>query len=123
MCFLDAFHHKQSDSYFDQIKRAIEKSRREVTKYVFFVDPDTGVREKAGPEHVTPNQLAALWESLQPGDTLLIYQHYARVEAPKWLSDQKSLIARAMDPAPEIRDRRHSGVCFFIADKPNHSCD
>jgi len=49
------------------------------------LDPDVGIAPaNAGAEHVTENDVMAIWETLSSGDWLVVYQHASRTK--QWLS-------------------------------------
>jgi hypothetical protein len=111
------------DAYLAPVKQALE-SRMKPSSYVVFLDPDTGIREKSGSEHVCPQLLASVWKSMLPGDTLLIYQHYPHLKVNLWLPEKADLIATAIQVARSgVTDKQHSGVCFFLLRKENQPCE
>ena len=121
--FLALYEPGQMDAFLAPVKQALE-SRIKPSSYVVFLDPDTGIREKSGPEHVCPRLLASVWKSMVSGDTLLIYQHYARKKVDSWLSEKAELIAKAIQTAcSNVTYKQHSGVCFFLTRKENQPCD
>jgi len=53
--------------------RSIESSK------IVLLDPDTGIApSKPSGKHVTAEDIAAVWEALQPGDWIAVYQHRSR---------------------------------------------
>ena len=63
--------------YFSRVVDRVRVPRE--TPLLLFLDPDIGVvAEQAGPEHVSSEEVATLFEALQPGDLLVCYQHGRR---------------------------------------------
>ena len=62
------------------------------------LDPDTGLAPEggAGPEHVTSDEVAALFAALRPGDLLVCYQHARRQK------DWRGRARRAFANAPGV---------------------
>lgn len=53
---------------------------------IVFLDPDTGLQpERANAEHVTRSELRTVWEALDKGDRLVLYQHARRTGS--WRED------------------------------------
>ena len=113
--FLERYEPKRMDAYLAPVKQALE-SRAKPSSYAIFLDPDTGISEKSGPEHVCPHLLASVWKSMLPGDTLLIYQHFAHRKVDLWLPEKTTLIA-AGTAGSDVTYKLHSGVCFFVINK------
>jgi len=121
--FLETYEPARMGDYLASVKRALE-SRPKRPSYVVFLDPDTGIREKSGPEHVCRCLLTSVWKSMLSGDTLLIYQHYARRKVDLWLSEKRDLIATTLQAeCSDVTYKHHSGVCFFLISKKNQPCD
>jgi hypothetical protein len=60
---------------------------------IVLLDPDTGIApSNAGAEHVTQDDIKAIWESLSSGDWLVVYQHAARTS--HWLPDAVERLSR-----------------------------
>ena len=117
--FLGTYDPARVDFYLAPVKQVLE-ARSQPSSYVVFLDPDTGIREKSGPEHVCRFVLTSVWKSMLPGDTLLIYQHYARKTVDAWLSEKRDLIATTLKQS-DVTYKQHSGVCFFLIDKKDQS--
>ena len=59
-----------------------------------FLDPDTGLApNRAGTEHVKPDEVLLIWESLKEGDFLVLYQHSFR--SKNWVNIRKKQLAEA----------------------------
>ncbi len=59
-----------------------------------FLDPDTGIASgRAGIQHVTEQEIAELWNTLDSGDMLVVYQHAARRK--NWQANARHLFKRA----------------------------
>jgi hypothetical protein len=115
--FLEIYDPARMDAYLAPVKRVLE-SRSKESNYVVFLDPDTGMREKSSPEHACQRVLTSIWKSMLPGDTLLVYQHYARKKLDSWLPEKSELLARTLKADLwDIAHKQHSGVCFFLVDK------
>lgn len=121
--FLETYVPERLDAYLAPIKQVLE-SRSDTCNYVVFLDPDTGIREKSGREHACKRLLTSVWKSMRPGDTLLIYQHYARKKVDSWISEKSELIAETLQTKiSDIAPKLHSGVCFFLIDKKYQQSD
>ena len=64
-------------AYFRRLRERVGKYEAPV---LVLLDPDTGLAPDggAGPEHVTSDEVAALFAALRPGDLLACYQHARR---------------------------------------------
>jgi hypothetical protein len=121
--FVEIYDPAQVDAYLAPVKQVLE-SRLNLSNYVVFLDPDTGIREKSGTEHACRRVLTSIWKSMLPGDTLLVYQHYARKKVDSWLIEKRDLISKTLQSAiSDITCKQHSGVCFFLIEKKYHPCD
>jgi hypothetical protein len=115
--FLEVYESMHLDAYLAPVKQALE-SRSKPSNCVVFLDPDTGLREKSGPEHACRRMLTSLWKSMLPGDSLLVYQHYARKKVDSWLIEKCELIGKILQLGPaDITYKQHSGVCLFLINK------
>jgi len=64
---------------------------------VVLLDPDTGL-EPARPalEHVREAEVALVWNTLQPGDVLVLYQHQTNRNGTPWVEPKRMQLARAL---------------------------
>mgnify|MGYP001182519487 CR=1 FL=1 len=63
--------------YFARVADRVRASRE--APVLLFLDPDIGlVAERPGPEYVSSDEVASLFEALHPGDLLVCYQHGRR---------------------------------------------
>lgn len=63
-------------------------------KKVVLLDPDTGIEpRRAKREHVKEEEVRKFWETLNPGDWMVLYQHSNR--KAKWQEDAKSKFQHA----------------------------
>lgn len=57
----------------------VECVRNLTSSKIVLLDPDTGIAPaKPSGKHVTAEDIAAVWEVLQPGDWIAVYQHRSR---------------------------------------------
>jgi len=85
------------DHYTRQLVAELSESDRDAL--IAFLDPDTGIAPtRAGLEHVTPEEIRAIYDGLRAGDALVLYQHARRKGG--WLEATRQAFARAVG-APE----------------------
>lgn len=71
--FSETFEHRTREHYFEAVCSALRNSRRPV---IAFLDPDTGVASNSPSDcHVTVSEIKAVWNCLNPKDSLVVYQH------------------------------------------------
>ena len=82
-------------AYFRRLRERVAKYEAPV---LVLLDPDTGLAPDsgAGPEHVTSDEVAALFAALRPGDLLACYQHARRQK------DWRGRARRAFANAPGV---------------------
>ena len=82
-------------AYFRRLRERVGKYEAPV---LVLLDPDTGLAPDsgAGPEHVTSDEVAALFAALRPGDLLACYQHARRQK------DWRGRARRAFANAPGV---------------------
>jgi hypothetical protein len=116
---LDEFRPKKRDAYFDDVVRRIRQRRQ--SNWVVFIDPDNGIgRKKPKGEHVTPSELAKIWDSLQTGDVIVLYQH--QTHETGWVGVNARLFGSALGlDSADVRTKHHSDVCFYSATKQPHA--
>ncbi len=76
-----------------QYRQAVVESVRGVaSSKIVLLDPDTGIAPaKPSGKHVTAEDIAAVWEVLQPGDWIAVYQHQSRSKT--WKQDARDRFA------------------------------
>lgn len=85
------FSHSRRESYHNEILNCLNNLKE---RKIVFLDPDTGLApNKAGTEHVKPNEVLLIWESLKEGDFLVLYQHSFR--SKNWVNIRKKQLAEA----------------------------
>ena len=88
-----------------------------------FLDPDTGIAERnARPEHVTPEEVRQIWNTLKPSDWLVLYQQRHRKK--NWEEIKRSEFERAIGTGKSEAFRGKNGVTdvvFFCASKEQTS--
>jgi hypothetical protein len=79
--------------YHDEVCKEIKRLSK---KKLVFLDPDKGLKPKKTrtDEHVTPEEVKQIWESLKTGDFLVFYQHKPRFSKNGWKEDCRSDFAR-----------------------------
>lgn len=79
-------------------RRLCERVGKYEAPVLVLLDPDTGLAPDsgAGPEHVTSDEVAALFAALRPGDLLACYQHARRQK------DWRGRARRAFANAPGV---------------------
>ena len=81
-------------AYFSRVCTRVQAHHGSV---LVFLDPDIGLApEVPGPEHVASAEVAAVFESLRPGDLLVCYQHARRQK------DWRGRARRAFANAPGL---------------------
>jgi hypothetical protein len=104
-----------------QYRQAVVESVRSVEgPKIVLLDPDTGIAPaRASGKHVTAEDITAVWEALQPGDWIAVYQHRSRSKT--WKQDARDRFAAVCGDnsvqvytAPEIA----SDVLFLAKRKP-----
>jgi len=84
---------------------------------VVLLDPDTGLsRKRYSNEHVTPDEVAAIWAELRPQDWLVLYQHNARKK--DWFKRQRNAFTNACNGAnvtPFVPSNGARNVALFAA--------
>jgi hypothetical protein len=68
-----------ADEYFQSVIEELARLQRS-HKVLVFNDPDTGVEPASGAkdEHLRSEDLCSVWEALEPGGKLIVYQHASR---------------------------------------------
>lgn len=103
-----------------QYRQAVVESVRSiVSSKIVLLDPDTGIAPtKPSGKHVTPEDIAAVWEVLQTGDWLAVYQHQSRSKT--WKQDARDRFAAVCGNDVELYSapRIASDVLFLARRKP-----
>lgn len=74
--------------YFDQVLADLALMPRPA---LVFLDPDTGVSDRAEVEHTDRSDAECVWRALQPGEWLVVYQHADHTST--WLDRRRALLA------------------------------
>ena len=75
------FSHQQRGDYFKQAENEL------LPKSLVLVDPDTGLEVKrSGEKHVLYSEVKSLYEHMDKGSILMIYQHFPRANHPEYLN-------------------------------------
>ncbi len=79
-------------------RRVCERVGKYAAPVLVLLDPDTGLAPDvgAGPQHVTTDEVAALFAAMRPGDLLACYQHARRQK------DWRGRARRAFANAPGV---------------------
>jgi hypothetical protein len=109
------FNHATRKLYHDEISQIIKRVKEHK---VVFLDPDTGLNSvKASAIHVQPEELHAIWQSLNPKDFLVFYQHAPHFAG--WRETKRSEFAAACEVQLELvkewqSDEVSDVIIFFI---------
>lgn len=78
----------------EYVQSVIELLQAKSEKKVVLLDPDTGIEpRRAEREHVKAEEVSEFWETLNPGDWMVLYQHSNR--KAEWQEDAKSKFQHA----------------------------
>lgn len=85
-----------------QYRQAVVDSVRNVeSPKIVLLDPDTGIAPaKPSGKHLTAEDIAAVWEVLQPGDWIAVYQHRSRSKT--WKEDARARFEAVCGTAAEL---------------------
>lgn len=75
--------------YFDQVREDLAQMPRPA---LLFLDPDTGVSERAAIEHTARSDVECVWRAMLPGEWMVVYQHADH--SSTWLDRRRALLAR-----------------------------
>jgi len=85
----DLFDPRQRQSYSQTV---VERLRTLCTQKVVLLDPDTGLAVgRPAAEHVTPADVQAIWNAINQGDWLVLYQHASRTKT--WRTEARHRFA------------------------------
>ncbi|MGH2397071.1 MAG: hypothetical protein ACRDFW_08795 [bacterium] len=103
-----------------QYRQAVVESVRSVeSSKIVLLDPDTGIAPaKPSGKHVTTEDIAAVWEVLQSGDWIAVYQHRSRSKT--WKQDARDRFAAVCGNAVQVyaAPTIASDVLFLAKRKP-----
>lgn len=112
------FEHYNRDAYHSAICGFL---RKQTARKIVFLDPDTGLApQNAKVEHVRPDEVSLIWQSLKRSDFLVLYQH--RFRNRNWINIRRKQLAEACNInermvkewiAPKLVD----DVVFFFCEK------
>jgi len=108
-------------SYQEKILTKIRERRERPS--IVFLDPDTGLQPRnADWTHVLDAELAEIWQCLNSGDLLAVYQHQTNRSGVEWRTPKKLQFERALGiqtgTAKVARaDELARDVVFFFAQK------
>jgi hypothetical protein len=79
------------DVYHNSVCKLISTQK---LRKIVFLDPDTGIAmQNAKAEHVEPQEVSSIWQSLKRGDFLVLYQHSFR--DTDWKAIRRKQLAEA----------------------------
>jgi hypothetical protein len=111
---------KIAEEYFRSVIDRLKELQRK-QKVLVFIDPDTGIEPRGGAknEHLRCRDLHAVWNALQTGDKLMIYQHAPRVG--NWKQHLKEYVADVLKPEPVsepyFNEKLAKDACFLALEK------
>lgn len=84
---------------------------------LLFLDPDNGIAViTRKSEHVCPEQLSFVWDSLKQGDCLLVYQH--RFRQSEWAENKRMVFRDSLGGVQEVHTKQYMNeFCFYWARK------
>ncbi len=106
--------------YFGRVVERVREPRD--AALILFLDPDIGVvADRPGPEHVSSEEVARVFEALRPGDLLVCYQHGRRHK--DWRGQARRAFANAPGlPSFDVEvltSERARDVLMLTAKKPS----
>ena len=111
------FSHNTRTSYHRHVCEVISAMKEQK---IVFLDPDVGLApNRCKAEHVKPDEITMIWQSLNPQDFLVFYQH--RFRSRDWVEIRRNQLAAACGvetkrvrtwSAEQIKD-----VVFFFIEK------
>jgi len=77
----------------EYVKETVAELKAIPRPLIAFLDPDTGISptKRANPEHVAWSDLERIWEALENGDVLVVYQHADRSSG--WTESRRNLLS------------------------------
>ncbi|NOZ27474.1 MAG: hypothetical protein GXP39_05395 [Chloroflexi bacterium] len=86
------FDERKRREYLEFVKGLVQRNGTE--RKIVLLDPDTGIEPRnVRPEHVTVEEIKAIWGVLSEGDWLVLYQH--RWRAQGWIDKARGKFAKA----------------------------
>lgn len=93
-------------------------------RLVVLLDPDTGLEPPGHPnmKHVLESEVRDVWDRLQPGDVLMLYQHQTNRGGQPWIEDKRAQFEDAIGvdrgSSKVVTGERVAGdVAFFWSPK------
>lgn len=102
----------ERQQYFAVLRKRLAEAAGK--RKIVFLDPDTGIAGKyCGPEHVSVSEISSLFNQLESGDCLAVYQHAAR--RGTWVEDAVERLATATDkPTDRVKVFRAQEVAWDV---------
>lgn len=103
--------------YVDGVIRAIQG--RGLGPGLVLLGPDTGLSDRPSDRHVSPAEVAAIWQVPSPGDCLMVYQHAHRTRT--WVERRSKQLRAVLGGAPVEVFTSSNGVrdvAFLAACRP-----
>jgi hypothetical protein len=106
------FSHPQRGSYFTDIFTKFPK------KSLIFLDPDIGLEESAPTErHLLFDEVKKIYDRMDTGSTLMIYQHFPRVSRKDYVDNRCSQLSEITGTKP-VTITDNEIVFFLLAKNP-----
>lgn len=109
----------------DYLEKILARVRGRTEKPgLVFLDPDTGLAPRhATLDHVLESEVASVWNTLDPGDVLVFYQHQTNRDGAPWIPPKKAQFERAVGLRPGAAGLARGpklarDVALFYAIKP-----
>jgi hypothetical protein len=94
----DPFRHRNREAYFKDVGARLSRLGRPA---LVFLDPDKGIAARRATEnHVAFNELTQVWEALNPGSVLVVFQFAQR--SVGWRENAIDLFGRAVGVSPRL---------------------
>ena len=94
----DPFRHRSREAYFKDVVARLSRLGRPA---LVFLDPDKGIAARRATEnHVAVNELTQVWEALNPGSVLVVFQFAQR--SAGWRENAIDLFGRAVGVSPRL---------------------
>ena len=120
-CEYQFYSNRSRDHYFTRVLETIKTDNGK--RKLVFLDPDNGLEVKnSNQKHVRSQEICRVWNALNPGDYMVLYQHHSRdfkmrqdpARLRKYIDEKKAQIANATAQASElIKERTHDAVSFL----------
>lgn len=112
------FSHNTRTSYHRYVCKLISAMKEQK---LVFLDPDVGLAPNKGKaEHVKPDEITMIWQSLNPQDVLALYQH--RFRSRDWVEIRRNQLAAACGVQTNLvrtwsAEQIAKDVVFFFIEK------